>query len=100
MAGRRGGGDAQARQRRDVRGGQPQRRRDRQADDIGAGRRLVGVADVVADGPAGRPGGPAVRLAERPGEGGAETGQDGVVPRSRDENDPARMALADRVQSL
>jgi hypothetical protein len=100
MAGRRGGGDAQARQRRDVRGGQPQRRRDRQADDVGAGRGLVGVADVVADGSARRPGGPVGRLAERPGEGGAETEQDVVVPRPRDENDPARMPLADRVQSL
>jgi hypothetical protein len=100
VAGRGGGGDAQARQRGDVRGGQPKRRRDRQADDVRASRRLVGIADVVGACRMLRSGELAGRLVERPGKRLAETEADVLVPRPRDEDDPARMALVDRVQSL
>jgi hypothetical protein len=97
VAGRRGGDDAQARQRGDVRGGQLGGRGDGEADDVGAGRDFGGDVDVVGVGPA--------RLVERPGEGGAETGQDLLVTGPGDEDDPARAAwcdgfLGDRGQSL
>jgi len=40
------------------------------------------------------------RLVERPDEGGAETEQDLLVPRQRDEDDPAAVVVVgDRVQS-
>jgi hypothetical protein len=86
-----------------VRGGHPGGRGDGDADDVGAGRDLAGDADVEGVSVAG------VGLArlglERPGERGAEADADLFVPRQRDEDDPAAMALGevflgDRVQSL
>jgi hypothetical protein len=97
VAGRRDRDDAQTGQRGDVRSGQLGGRGDGEADDVGAGRDFGGDVDVVGVGPA--------RLVERPGEGGAETGQDLLVTGPGDEDDPARAAwcdgfLGDRGQSL
>jgi hypothetical protein len=96
VAGRRDRDDAQARQRGDVRGGQPGGRGDREADDVGAGRDFGSDLDVVGAGPA--------RLIERPAEGGSETGQDLLVTGPGDEDDPAAAwrdrFLGDRGQSL
>jgi hypothetical protein len=98
VAGRRGGDDAQRRQRGDVGGGYPGGRGDGDAGDVGAGRDLGGDVDVVGVGPA------PLGL-ERLREGGSETGQDFLVTGPGDEDDPARAAwcgrfLGDRVQSL
>jgi hypothetical protein len=74
------------------------RRRDGDADDVGAGRDLGGDVDLVGAGP-GRLG------LERLREGGSETGQDLLVTGPGDEDNPARAAwcdgfLGDRGQSL
>ena len=85
VAGRRGGDDAQARQRGDVRGGQLGGRGDGEADDVGAGRDFGGDVDVVGVGPG--------RLwLERLREDGSETGLDLLVTGPGDEDDPARAA--------